>query len=221
MPKAKKHSTKDFFTKIVVILDKSGSMWNAASDTIGGFNKFLSDQKKVKGKANLTLVQFDTTYNFVHKGVDIQDVPELNKDTYQTGGMTALLDAVGRAIIETEREIEVADQKPDQVLFMIVTDGEENSSKEIKRDQLFKMVQDKQKKDDWSFVFVGADINSYDEGGQMGFYASTTSNYDKGNTAKLYNMMSDKVAMYRSTGKVDSLEFTDDERKDLEGDKDA
>ena len=96
---------KKLFSEIVVVMDKSGSMYELVTDTIGGFNQILNEQKKVDGKANLTLVQFDSSYHFLHKGVNIQDVPDLNDRTYITGGTTALLDAVGRAIIETETRI--------------------------------------------------------------------------------------------------------------------
>jgi len=211
---------KKLFSEIVVIMDKSGSMWHARTDTIGGFNKFLSEQKKVPGKANLTLIQFNTSYNFTYNGVDIKDVVELNEDTYVPNGMTALLDSVGRGIIETEKRIKESDKKPDQVVFVIITDGCENSSREFTRVQIADMVKKKRNKSKWEFMFLGANIDSFGEAGSLGMSATTVSNYDIKNVHVAYSFMSDKISSYRSSNLGASLEFTDEERNNLTKDKD-
>lgn len=208
---------KTYFTEIIVVLDKSGSMNPIKFDTIGGFNEFLKEQQGVEGKANLTLVQFDTSYEFTYRGVDIQEAKELSDNTYRPGGMTALLDAVGRGIIETENRITDMKKKPDQVIFMIITDGYENSSLEFTREQIAKLVKDKQDVEKWDFLFVGAGIDSFGEAGSLGMKTNSTANYDKSNVVQAYAAMSSNIKSYRSTNTVDTLNFSDEQRKTLKG----
>jgi uncharacterized protein YegL len=120
-------------TEIVAILDRSGSMAHLADDTIGCFNKFIEDQKKVPGEAFLTTVLFDDQYNFLHEGVNIQDVKPMTAQEYFARGMTALLDAVGRTVIRIGERLSKMNEadRPSKVIVLIITDGEENSSKEF------------------------------------------------------------------------------------------
>src|SRR6185437_887189 len=113
------------FTDITIVLDRSGSMEVIADDTVGGFNQFLKEQKKVPGKALLTLVQFDHEYQFVHQAVPIGSVPLLTRKTYVPRGSTALLDAIGRAINETGQRLAALPEpeRPGNVIVMILTDG--------------------------------------------------------------------------------------------------
>ena len=103
---------------ITVVLDRSGSMVGIADDVRGGFDQFVADQRKAPGSAKLTLVQFDTTYEFVHRGIPLDEVPPLE---LVPRGMTALLDAIGRAIGEAMER--VRRDRPEQVLFLIATVG--------------------------------------------------------------------------------------------------
>ena len=116
-------------TDITVVLDRSGSMTTVMHDVTGGFDKFIEEQKKVQGEALLTLVQFDTEYEFVHKAKNIKDIPKLE---FMPRGMTALLDAMGRAITETGERLRnmKEEDRPGKVICLIITDGQENSSKE-------------------------------------------------------------------------------------------
>src|SRR5262245_51606472 len=110
-------------TELVMVIDRSGSMSAIKDDAEGGINQFIDDQKKLPGACSLTLVQFDTVYDFVHKGVPIHTV---GKYDLVPRGSTALLDAVGRAIFETgERLKGIAEPaRPGLVVFVIVTDGQ-------------------------------------------------------------------------------------------------
>jgi len=206
---------KKLFSEIIIILDKSGSMYKIRQDTIGGFNQFLEEQKKVSGKANFTLIQFDTQYNFVHSGEDIKTVSPLTIHTYIPNGNTALLDAVGRGIIETEQRVNSMVEKPDQVMFIIITDGEENSSQEFKRERIAEMVKNKQKNDKWNFVFLGANIDSFAEAGGMGISVSTTADYAINNMRAAYVATSGKISDYRVSNNASDLNFTAEDRKNL------
>src|SRR3954454_24245157 len=131
---------KSDLTDITLVVDRSGSMEQIRDDAEGGVNTFIADQSKEPGEALLTLVQFDTEYEFLHKGVPISQAP---KYKLVPRGGTALLDAVGRAINETgERLSKMAEQdRPGLVIFVVMTDGEENSSKEFSKSQIKEMIE--------------------------------------------------------------------------------
>ena len=209
------------YTQIIVVLDRSGSMHKIKDDTIGGFNQFLKEQKKQKGKAKMTLILFDDRYEPAFHGIDIQDVKELNENTFVPRGMTALLDAIGKTINSTYSSIKSSKKKdrPEQVVFVVITDGRENDSKEFTRETIFNMITEMKEKDKWEFMFLGANQDAIKEGGQYGFAADSSLNYSatpKG-VSTSYMAMSDKIVVYRSTGKLDA--FTDDERKKSKGEK--
>lgn len=157
--------------ELIVILDESGSMGNVTNDTIGGFNTFLETHQKLPGNANLTLIKFNTNYEIIYNGVDVRSVKPLDKDTYMPGGMTALLDAVGRGIDEVGKRYDTVseDEKPGKVIFLIITDGEENSSKEYKLQQIKEKTAKRQDVDKWEFIFMGANQNAWAEAGKMGY----------------------------------------------------
>jgi len=153
---------KKNYTHISVILDRTGSMESIRDDTIGGFNTFLKEQKAVTGAATLTLVQFDTQnpYEVIHDFAPLAKVPELTRDTYVPRASTPLLDAMGRGINDLEKRVGLipASRRPSKVIFVVITDGQENSSHEFRKDQIAKMIKDRTKKDDWDFVFLSADL---------------------------------------------------------------
>ena len=116
-------------TLVNVILDKSGSMGSCVTDTIGGFNTYKNELKKdKKSKYLLSLTLFDTSYENRHIAVSLDSVPDLTLQTYVPGGMTALYDAIGKSVAAVESNGE----KYDKVLTVIMTDGEENSSREYR-----------------------------------------------------------------------------------------
>ena len=145
-------------TEIAYVLDRSGSMQSLASDAIGGFNAFISNQKQVEGRANFTLVLFDHEYLVVHKNVDIQAVPELDTRTYVPRGQTALLDAVGRTIDDLGAHLASLPeaQRPAKVIVAIFTDGLENASSVYTTDRLATSIKHQQEKYNWEFLFLAA-----------------------------------------------------------------
>jgi hypothetical protein len=187
-------------TEIIFVLDKSGSMWDVKKDTIGGFNQFLEDQKKLPGEALFTLITFDTTYNKFEEGSLLENVKPLNENTYNPNGGTALFDAVNRAIADTiTRHNDLpGDKTPGKVILVVLTDGEENSSTEI-RDvkKIGEMVKEREKAG-WEVVFLGADLDSWQGmGSSLGF--SKMSNMSKADMTLNLKKMSNYTAMYRGT----------------------
>lgn len=203
--------------ELIVIIDESGSMGNVKSDTIGGFNSFLETHQKLGGDAKLTLVKFDTKYSIVNNGTPVQDVLKLDKDTYYPGGMTALLDAVGKTIDEVGKRLSGTpeDERPEKVMVMIITDGEENSSKEYTLDQVRNKIKEQQDTWKWEFVFLGADQDAWSNASSMGVHnAVNFVQADMGNTLK---KMSHYSSSYRTRGVADMNSYNMSD-EDLEKD---
>lgn len=203
-------------TDITLVVDRSGSMSSCQDDAEGGINTFIAEQKKVDGEATLTLVQFDTVYDFVHSGMPIQDVPEYR---LVPRGMTALLDAVGRAINEAGDRLEkMSDaERPGCVVFVIVTDGHENSSREFRHDQVREMIERQRSQYNWQFTFLGADETAFAVGAAMGIPKDAVAAYDPNKKAgKAYKMASSNVARMRSctaSGQNVVSSYSDKERE--------
>ena len=209
---------KDDYTHISVILDRTGSMESIRDDTIGGFNAFLKAQKALPGAATLTLVQFDTQdpYEVVHRIMPIADVPELTRETYVPRASTPLLDAMGRGINDLEQCLAEMkeDDRPGRVMLVVVTDGQENSSKEFRKDQIIKMIAEKKEKSGWQFVFLSADIDSIKDAVDYGVAQGSAMAYGRSahGTVSAWESLSSRTADYRS-GKAKQVEFTDEDRK--------
>ncbi len=201
----------DNLTEIVVVLDRSGSMNDGRDDMEGGLNEFIKTQKECPGEAVLTLVQFDTEYEFVHKSKPIAAVGHV---PLQPRGRTALLDALGRAIAEVkEAQGQLKDEnKPAKTVVMVVTDGYENASREYTRQQVKKLVEE-QTAAGWQFVYLGADVDAFAEAGAMGVAAAGTTNFNKTQMGikAAYGATAQNVCMYRSGAKSD-VAYSQDQR---------
>jgi len=149
--------TKQNYTHIEVILDRSGSMDSCLSATIEGFNRFLSDQKKVEGKCTITQVQFDDQYEIHYHYSEIETVPFINRETYIPRGGTALIDAMGKSINRLGQELAAKPEhlRPSKIIVLIQTDGQENASREFSRAAVFEMIKRQQDKYNWDFIFAG------------------------------------------------------------------
>jgi uncharacterized protein YegL len=165
-------------TEIIFVIDASGSMAHLVGDTIGGFNGFIESQKAIEGKATLTTVLFDSTWKILHDGVDIHEVKPMTKSDYVAGGMTAMLDAIGDIINKVQdRHDELGVEKPEEVLFVITTDGEENSSHKFTKAQIEKMIKHQTNGHGWKFMFLGANMDAVKEARDIGISSNYATNY--------------------------------------------
>ena len=153
--------------EILVIADRSGSMFSIRSDAIGGFNTFLKEQQAVKGKANFTLVLFDDQYEVPVKGVDIKQVEELTDKTFVPRGMTAMNDAIGKSLSE------LLDKSPEKAIICILTDGAENASKEYTSEQVKELIKEAEGKD-YQVTFLAANVDAFAAGGSLGISMNNT-----------------------------------------------
>ena len=157
-------------TELVCILDRSGSMGGLESDTIGGFWAMLSEQKKLPGKLSVTTVLFDHLYEPLYTHCDIKNVPPLTEKEYFVRGSTAMLDAVGLTINQMKKDFRKLpkEEKPNDVIFFITTDGYENASTRFSYADIHKKIENAKTKHGWHFIFSAANIDEKEVGTALG-----------------------------------------------------
>lgn len=187
-------------TEIIVITDRSGSMSGLTKDVIGGFNKFIADQKAVPGECKVTYTQFDSQYEVVYAGKNLQDVPDLSTETFVPRGSTALHDAIGLTLNEQGKRIK-DEAWAELVIVQIITDGGENASKEYSSAQVKTMIEHAQA-NGWQILFLAANQDAFATSQNLGIYASNVANYSataKG-TMNAYEGTSSYASSLRSMG---------------------
>ena len=195
--KNKNNKPKD--VELVFILDRSGSMGGLESDTIGGYNSMLSKQKKEKtGKVSVTTVLFDDQYELLYNQVPIEKVSPMTEEEYYVRGSTALLDAIGKTVMQVKANQDKKEIK-DKVLFVIITDGMENASREYRADQIKKLIEERKEKDNWEFLFLGANIDAIGAAKDLGIDSSRAVRFksDKKGTAKNYEVLNEAIKEIR------------------------
>lgn len=192
-------------TLVSMLIDESGSMGSIKDDVIGGFNEYVGKLKEDKeGEYYMTLTTFDSTKCEPHYvGKAIKEVPDLNSHTYIPGMMTPLLDAISKTVASTEKHLEEGKLNPDQVLFVVYTDGHENDSREMNKKALSDLIKRKEK-EGWSFVFMGADIDAFAEAGSIGISQEATISTDKSDAAQSFRHMSSATMAYNQSGTTGS-----------------
>lgn len=201
-------------THITVILDRSGSMQAVRSDVVGGFNAFLDEQKKTPGECTFTLAQFDTNdpFEVLRDFAPLIEVQPLG-DEYLPRGGTPLFDAVGRGILDTGHRLAALpeDKRPGKVIFVIITDGLENSSREFTRGQVFEMTRHQQEKYSWQFVYIGANQDAMATGPTLGVASSHSLTYGAANSGGMMRSLGQNTRRYRS-GEATDMEWKTEER---------
>lgn len=188
---------------MVFILDRSGSMSGLEADTIGGFNAMIDKQKKEEGAAFVTTVLFHTQHSVLHDRLTIGEVPAMTDKDYFVGGGTALLDAVGMTIrqIETIHKYARPEDVPAHTVFIITTDGQENSSTQFRYADVKKMIEAAKEKG-WEFLYLGANIDAAAEAAKIGISRERAANYEASacGTRSLFKAMNSSVASVRRKG---------------------
>jgi uncharacterized protein YegL len=198
---------KDNCSELAFILDRSGSMAGLESDTIGGFNAFLEKQKALPGEARLTTVLFSHRDTLLHDRLDIRAVAKLTEKEYAVGGSTALLDAVGHTIDKIERALQhtAEEYRAGRVLFVITTDGLENSSREYTLERVRALIERQKRERGWEFLFLGANIDAVEAAGDLGIAPDRAQNYcgDSEGTHLNFKAVSAAAASFRACGLMD------------------
>jgi hypothetical protein len=187
-------------TEIIFLLDRSGSMGGLESDTIGGFNAFIENQRKLEGKTLVTGVLFDDQYELVWNGAEAEKV-KLTAEEYYVRGCTALLDAVGKTILDVGYRLSRTneDARPGKVIFVITTDGFENASREFTYEKVKELIKHQQEKYSWEFIFLGANIDAEREADNLGIDVNNAFSFEasKDGVEYMYNMISEEVVERR------------------------
>ena len=196
---------KKGLTEIVFILDRSGSMSGLEADTIGGFNSLITKQKKEEGEAIVSTVLFDDECQVLHDRKKLEQIEPLTDKDYYVRGCTALLDAVGGAIhhIGNVHKYAREEDRPEKTLFIITTDGQENSSHRYTYEKVKHMVERQKEKFGWEFLFLGANIDAAAEAERFGIRRDRAVNYhaDHKGTAVNYKALSQAVSCVRNCEK--------------------
>ena len=194
---------KKNLTELVFILDRSGSMSSLESDTIGGFNAMIEKQKKQDGECIVSTVLFDDESRVIPDRVSLDEIRPMTEDDYFVGGCTALIDAIGGAIhhIGNVHKYAREEDVPENTIFIITTDGQENASHHYSSDKVKQMIERQKEKHGWEFLFIGANIDAVETAKRYGIDRNRAVNYnaDAQGTSVLYETVSKAVCNVRAS----------------------
>lgn len=208
---------KTNYTHLAIVVDRSGSMQSIAHDVIGGLNTLLDAQRN-DGEVTVTITRFDQEYEVTHKMQDLRTLDKLPMDYLLPRGMTALNDAVGRTVVsvgESLRDLP-EDQRPSKVVFVILTDGQENASREFTKTQVADMVKHQRENYSWEFMFMGCGEDSMLGGKDLQIDDGSSVNYAANSVSvrNLFSYAASNIASYRASTSAD-LSFSEDQRNDI------
>ena len=199
-------------TLLVLVVDRSGSMESIRHDMEGGIKTLMDEQAKGPGACLVTLAQFDTEYELLFEAIPVAEVTRYG--LVPRGG-TALLDAIGRAVGQVLGWLQKrgAGREPEHVVFAVVTDGLENSSREWSRDEVMKAVKERSDAG-WQFTFLGANQDAIREGEGLGMAPGASMTYaaSPAGAQAAMSSLSASVSRLRS-GADHRLAYTDEERR--------
>ena len=233
---------KENFLKIIFILDESGSMQGTESDVIGGFNQFLEQQKaKAYEKSSVSLYKFNSSWSKIFSDLPLNEIRPLQPGDYTPGGLTALYDAIGIAISEADKQNRhtrpghiaesrpgliaesttecapgaTAQSKPDMVMMVIITDGQENASREYDSRQVKRLIQEHEQNENWQFIYLGSDLSNFADAEALGFKYKASSY--KANLQQKFNIVSEYAIFFKKCNlKEDKEQMMSDFVADLE-----
>jgi hypothetical protein len=209
---------KQGLTHIIFIVDRSGSMSGIAKDMIGGYNTFIKKQKETPGECFVSFYQFDDVYEPVFERVALSEVKDLDDKTYVPRNMTALYDAIGKTVNSYGEFLAAMkeEDRPERVLVVVITDGQNNASHEFTLEQVRNMIQHQTDVYKWDFVFLGSNIDSWAAGGSLGVKAGSTLQFANvsGSVSNAFNSLSKNTVMYRSCAMKAEYSFAADDYAD-------
>ena len=204
--------------ELVFILDRSGSMSGKEKDTIGGFNSLIDKQKGEEGDALVTVVLFDDQYEVLYDRVSLKNISKMTEKEYYVRGSTALLDAVGKTVnrIKAVQDGTEDASRPGKTMFVIITDGYENASREYRADVVKNLIETR-KKEDWEFLFIGANIDSVTEAAKIGIDACRAADFEcnEAGSASMFEAVGRVVRKARASKGSMRESISDDWSKDI------
>jgi len=176
------------------ILDKSGSMSNKVNDVIGGFNLYVDELAKEPAvDYGFSLTLFDTAVKMKHKAVPLAKVDKLDSSRYRPSGNTALFDAIGNTVQTVDTD------GFDKVVTVVMTDGEENSSREWTMQSVRELIRSREADGNWTFVFMGADLDAFAQAEKLGVRATNSAQYDPANYRGVFASVAKSTNVFSSS----------------------
>ena len=193
-------------TEMVFILDKSGSMYGREADTFGGFNAMIDKQREEEGEAIVSTILFCDESQVIHDRVPVREVGKMTDKEYRPGGCTALLDAIGDAVrhIRNVHTYAREEDRPDKTIFVITTDGLENASRRYSYEDVKKLIEERQEKDGWEFLFLAANIDAVGIAARVGIREDRAVDFvcDATGLETNYSCVGEAISSYRNAGAV-------------------
>jgi len=189
---------KENYLKIIFVIDESGSMQGTESDVIGGFNNFIEQQKlHHQGKITFSLYKFNSYWSRILNDLPIEEIRPLTSGDYTPGGLTALYDTIGNAIadIENQSKYTKSEHKASMVMMVIITDGQENASREYDSRKIKQMIQELEQSENWQFIYLGADLENFADADTLGLRHKISSK--KIEMKKKFDVISEHTARFR------------------------
>ena len=189
---------KENYLKIIFVIDESGSMQGTESDVTGGFNNFIEQQKtEHQGKITVSLYKFNSTWSRILNDLPIEEIRPLTNGDYTPGGLTALYDTIGNAITDIENQTSYTkrEYKASMVMMVVITDGQENASREYDSRKIKQMIQELEQSENWQFIYLGADLNNFADAEILGLKNKVSSK--KKDMRKKFDVISDHSIRFR------------------------
>lgn len=194
-------SMNNKLTEMVFIMDRSGSMMGLESSTVSNYKEVLQKQSREDGEVLVTTVLFSDDYNIVHDRCDLKKINLMDESAFRVYGMTALMDAVGNTIIKIQRAQDgmIDSERPGKTIFVIITDGMENSSKEFTESKIKRMITEKREKHGWEFMFLGANIDAKETAKSYGIDANMSMEFiaDRDGLRNIYGSVAKCISDFR------------------------
>jgi len=189
---------KENYLKIIFVIDESGSMQGTESDVIGGFNNFIEQQKtEHQGKITVSLYKFNSYWSRILNDLPIEEIRPLTNGDYTPGGLTALYDTIGNAITDIENQAKYSKREhmASMVMMVIITDGQENASKEYDARKVKQMIQEREQSENWQFIYMGADLDNFADADILGLRHKVSSK--KMDMKKKFDVISEHSIRFR------------------------
>ena len=189
---------KENYLKIIFVIDESGSMQGTESDVIGGFNNFIEQQKtEHQGKITVSLYKFNSYWSRILNDLPIEEIRPLTNGDYTPGGLTALYDTIGNAITDIENQVKYSKREhmASMVMMVIITDGQENASKEYDARKVKQMIQEREQSENWQFIYMGADLDNFADADILGLRHKVSSK--KMDMKKKFDVISEHSIRFR------------------------
>ncbi len=211
--KMKEEKMKNNYVTIALVVDRSGSMEMVRKDTIGGINTFIKAHKDdQEGETTVTIAQFDNKYEVTHDFIDLKKVKKFTKNSFIPRGGTALLDAIGLTVDNLGKRLSEMseEERPSKVIIAIITDGQENASREYTKERIAEMIRHQEEVYSWEVMFLGAGLDAVDVARSYGICGTKAMSYDTGKIGEAFTTMAS--ASLRGKKGI-AVDFTAEERE--------